>query len=386
MKTKIIIIMLFICATIQAQYKVDNTSPAISGLYTGFTNTSPVIIGTDTIKAGGLRYSLKYLFSGNDTGISVNKIIPKQYGKYTNIINKNGIILGNDTVVKNGITAELIYILNGNLSYSDKPNNFSATQYFQKLVVDTMIINEIDSSKSFKAGNILINGVDNKIKGIDILYANIISANGSGYFGSIILNASTKTISGVDSVKADKYLQVGSNIRLSEGMLQLNSGSQYANSSLYWASSSGYIQAWNDSRLKSFKPFRFDTSYVYIDSILTVSKSINTKSITADTLKLNNSKIYDGGGYLQLSAYTTIANKYVFNSDAFTSLNNNTLDLGYPSATWRNLYLGTCLYSPTIKLTNTSEPSNPSAGTVYYNSSDNHYYGYNGTIWKQLDN
>jgi hypothetical protein len=31
-------------------------------------------------------------------------------------------------------------------------------------------------------------------------------------------------------------------------------------------------------------------------------------------------------------------------------------------------------------------PGYKPAGTIIFNSSDNHFYGYNGTIWKQLDN
>jgi len=33
-----------------------------------------------------------------------------------------------------------------------------------------------------------------------------------------------------------------------------------------------------------------------------------------------------------------------------------------------------------------SYPSNPAAGMIIFDSSNNHFYGYNGTIWKQLDN
>jgi len=33
-----------------------------------------------------------------------------------------------------------------------------------------------------------------------------------------------------------------------------------------------------------------------------------------------------------------------------------------------------------------SAPSNPGNGVIYFNTSDGHFYGYNGTTWKQLDN
>lgn len=34
----------------------------------------------------------------------------------------------------------------------------------------------------------------------------------------------------------------------------------------------------------------------------------------------------------------------------------------------------------------TSAPATPTEGTIYYNTTDKHFYGWNGTTWKQLDN
>lgn len=40
----------------------------------------------------------------------------------------------------------------------------------------------------------------------------------------------------------------------------------------------------------------------------------------------------------------------------------------------------------TFRLTPTSRPSNPSAGTTYFDARDKHIYTFNGTAWKRLDN
>jgi hypothetical protein len=39
-----------------------------------------------------------------------------------------------------------------------------------------------------------------------------------------------------------------------------------------------------------------------------------------------------------------------------------------------------------IRLIPNTTPPLVQAGMIYYDSDDSHFYGYNGTVWKQLDN
>ncbi len=38
------------------------------------------------------------------------------------------------------------------------------------------------------------------------------------------------------------------------------------------------------------------------------------------------------------------------------------------------------------RLVGAAAPSTPAEGTMYFNSTDKHFYGWNGTSWVQLDN
>jgi hypothetical protein len=56
------------------------------------------------------------------------------------------------------------------------------------------------------------------------------------------------------------------------------------------------------------------------------------------------------------------------------------ISLGTPSSSWINTF------TSNLSLTPQSQPADPIAGQIYFNTSDSHFYGYNGTTWKQLDN
>ena len=42
--------------------------------------------------------------------------------------------------------------------------------------------------------------------------------------------------------------------------------------------------------------------------------------------------------------------------------------------------------APSAILASAEPPKDPALGTIYLNSSDGHFYGWNGTEWRQLDN
>lgn len=131
----------------KAQYKINNTEPLSYGAYNTLTNAEPIIIGNDTIKAGGLRFEILKIMNDNDTGFTVNKFEPLKYGKYGAVINKNKFIIGSDTIPAQKLTATLIYLIGiETMANTNKENKFTATNYFQNIFSDTIITNSITSS------------------------------------------------------------------------------------------------------------------------------------------------------------------------------------------------------------------------------------------------
>ena len=61
-----------------------------------------------------------------------------------------------------------------------------------------------------------------------------------------------------------------------------------------------------------------------------------------------------------------------------------------PALTWsgsNGVTISTARFTLTLILPpSASAPSVPSAGQIYFNTSDKHFYGWNGAVWKQLDN
>ena len=49
-------------------------------------------------------------------------------------------------------------------------------------------------------------------------------------------------------------------------------------------------------------------------------------------------------------------------------------------------WFGSQQFDEPVTLQPANAPANPSAGTMYFDTSSKHFFGYDGTIWKQLDN
>ena len=60
--------------------------------------------------------------------------------------------------------------------------------------------------------------------------------------------------------------------------------------------------------------------------------------------------------------------------------NNVSVNVSFTNTSSRYTVTGNMVLSPK------SRPASPANGQIYFDSSDSHFYGYNGTTWVQLDN
>jgi hypothetical protein len=93
---------------------------------------------------------------------------------------------------------------------------------------------------------------------------------------------------------------------------------------------------------------------------------------TSSNLKLRaTTAVYNTGDYdIKLSGEDT----------SFMPSASALISLGTPTNTWSNTH------TDNLSLKAQTQPADPTPGQIYFSSADNHFYGWNGTTWKQLDN
>jgi hypothetical protein len=106
-----------------------------------------------------------------------------------------------------------------------------------------------------------------------------------------------------------------------------------------------------------------------------------------NTGTINNIDRYPGEGllcYIMRSLNLTITSNGFVTVNGVQTLQNKTLDatcsLAGNAATATN-----STTTNGVKALNSS-PSSPTAGQIYYDTTTNHFFGWNGSTWKQLDN
>ena len=175
------------------------------------------------------------------------------------------------------------------------------TTIARKIFADSLMTQKV------KAGNILINGVDNSINGANIIYTNILSAN--------------------------SILRLKSNL----AHIEFYSGGQLR----FYVTASGHFEPVYNKLFNLGSPtMYFNNTYTSILNSDTL-KSMFLKSIDDLVLVAGNGK----GVYIKDNNGTAL--RYSFSNLGIYNYSNNSYDIGNATNKFKNLYLGTCLYSPT---------------------------------------
>lgn len=291
----------------QQQLKFNNAPPKEYGKYTTLTNSSEIAIGTDSVSAGGVSYELLYMINTNDTGFSLNKVVPRYYGKWNSLTNNGNIVFGTDTAKKGDISAKLVYIMNNNLANTNLVNNFTATQYFNRIIADTLTVNHMDSVHS----TYWYSNVGDTIGYIDAATEKI------AFFRNMTLSdtvTAKKIIT--DTVKVNNLIKVGINTKIFDGYIIITAGTTLASNSLFFASSIGEIRGYDYSNSRVILPYKFSLYNSYIDSNLFTSGNLTVNKV----FKLNT--ISTPSSPQAGDMYSDGTHAYYYNGTAWKQLDN----------------------------------------------------------------
>jgi len=154
-------------------------------------------------------------------------------------------------------------------------------------------------------------------------------------------------------------------------------GLNYANYNFYFGANmdgNGNVQAYGyngaliyfDTRAGySEQAISFYTADQYGNLVLASSMGVTGNFFSAGNAIFNGTGSFGGGTFTINQDGSFLANNNS-GSDADGNFNSATLNLVGQSAV--------------------SELTNYQAGTIYFNTTNHHFYGFNGTTWKQLDN
>lgn len=235
------------------------------------------------------------------------------------------------------------------------------------------ITGNIEATGTLKAGNTQIVGTLDVSTGL----GRNLSLNGYNITGS------TGTINITGSITGGRVTGtsvVVGNLTVNSNSIAVTSGSLYVSNS--------------NQQITSFRGINVDGNVNNTPQVNLYSSrgttDVPTSSQSGDYVLSLNFGGYNGSNYQQtagiISQYDPTANMgsdYPASNLAFVNNNGTGQNLAYFD------YQGT-FAAPTLKTGSYngsgSYPTSPVAGMIVFDSSNQHFYGYNGSIWKQLDN
>lgn len=221
--------------------------------------------------------------------------------------------------------------------------------------VNSITIDKYSTYLGYLAGNVN-EGTNNTFIGVEV--------------GKVNTTGSSNTAIGRSALIAN----IGGNYNFAGGFeaLKSNTSGEY-NTAIGMRALASHTTGWHNTAIGYASLYRITTGTFNI-GVGGSAGEYRSDGSTANTASAQS--IFIGYGTRSLASDT---NAIVVGYNAISKGTNRAV-WGNTSIT-HHYFSGQLIHNPI-----SSAPSSPEEGAIYYNSTDKHFYGYNGTTWKQLDN
>lgn len=333
------------------------------------------------------------------------------------------------------VSAELVYLVNAPTGVSTSADNtWTGTQTFSTLIADLIITNRVDSTTSIRlydtsgtlyalfsadtsyipnltVGNLnsttIINGSSVTTNSLisdtlisnsplhlrtDSLFLGVLNDTSKVWYNELLYSSNKRR--GVIYPNIDYGMNIGTyNKRVDT--VNARSGKFYR---LYVQSNDFIIDAGQDLGQFGLSVFRpYSNALSNLGSPTVTWKNTYTRTLNSDTVL---SKVLTGGNGARINLSDVNSGMMYFNINSYSAglqlltglfepSTNLGISLGRSSQQWlkiwgQTLNVDSARVGKSIYMSSITEPTSPTAGQIYFNGTN--FYGYNGTIWKQLDN
>jgi hypothetical protein len=354
----------------------SSVNSRINGIVTGTgfaTTGSNTFTGSQIINGGNVTFGTTGSVATNGINFANSKIYQNNFLNFET----NGAI-GIDFSANGGGSGNNINFRNTNTGGAVQ---FTTTNGTIKLVGGNAGVGGTGSQVSLTGSSVLIQNVD-FIPFSSSLNTRINAGGGSIYTGSFAITGSN-TFKG-NQIVSGTFFQSGSNT--------LGSGTELAGTFI----KSRLLVAGGDGTTEPAPRIFVSGSDGALTTILRAIFSIDATKVTGNGTAIAQYSddtatsgfyqgVYNPNDYsndVELAITTDVSGTQFKDYDQTISDYSNWLTIGANDG----VTIPTPTFNRGLVLSPIGAPSSPTAGQIYFDSGDSHFYGWNGSAWKQLDN